>query len=155
MEIEIPGRGLLQLNHLVLDFTGTLSVDGTLITGVRERIKKLSEHMDIYVLTADTFGRAGKELEGLPIKVQILKGPNEDKTKESFVASLGADQTAAMGNGNNDALMLKRAGLGVAIIEGEGCSTQAIMNSDMAVKSIEAGLDLLLKPLRIKAGLRR
>jgi soluble P-type ATPase len=155
VEIEIPGRGLFQLNHLVLDFTGTLSVDGALITGVSERINELSENMDIYVLTADTFGRAEKELVGLPVKVQILKGPGEDKTKEAFVVSLGADQTAAMGNGANDALMLKRAGLGVAILEGEGCSTQAIMNSDITVKSIEAGLDLLLKPLRIKAGLRR
>lgn len=155
MEIEIPGRGSLQLNHLVLDFTGTLSVDGALVPGVSERIKQLSDQMDIFVLTADTFGRAEKELEGLPIKVQILKGPNEDKTKEAFVVSLGADHTAAMGNGNNDALMLKRAGLGVAVIEGEGCSSQAIMSSDIAVKSIEAGLDLLLKPLRIKAGLRR
>mgnify|MGYP001563781915 CR=1 FL=1 len=31
-EIDIPGFGLVKLEHLVSDFTGTLSVDGKLYT---------------------------------------------------------------------------------------------------------------------------
>jgi len=155
MEIEIPGRGRLSLEHLVLDFTGTLSVDGALIQGIRERLKDLAQHMTIHVLTADTFGRAAQELEGLPVKITILKAHAEDRSKEDYVIALGADRVAAMGNGNNDALMLRKAALGVAVLEDEGCSVQALVNADIAVKSARDGLDLLAKPLRIKAGLRR
>jgi hypothetical protein len=31
IEIEIPGFGMVRLEHLVSDFTGTLSVDGKLL----------------------------------------------------------------------------------------------------------------------------
>jgi soluble P-type ATPase len=155
MEIEVPGYGRLSLEHLVLDFTGTLSVDGVLIPGVKERLKDLAQYLTIHVLTADTFGRAAQELEGLPLKITILKAQAEDRSKEDYVIALGADRVAAMGNGNNDALMLRRSALGVAVMEKEGCSVQALVNADLVVKSIGDGLDLLVKPLRIKAGLRR
>lgn len=155
MRIEAPGQGEINIVRLVLDFTGTLSIDGELIPGVAERLRELAETMDIYVLTADTFGKARQALDGLPVKVTILQGPEEDEKKREFVESLGADETAAMGNGNNDALMLKCARLGIAVLEREGCSAQALINADMVVKNIGDGLDLLLKPLRIKAGLRK
>ncbi len=35
--INIPGFGSVRLNHLVSDFTGTLSFNGKLISGVKER----------------------------------------------------------------------------------------------------------------------
>ena len=155
VDIEIPSIGRLEIRSLVLDFTGTLSVDGVLIEGVRERITELSRGLKIYVLTADTFGKAAQALQGLPLEVTILKTDHEDRAKEEFVRSLGADSTAAMGNGSNDSLMLQRAALGIAVLEDEGCSAAAIRNADMVVKSIRDGFDLLLKPLRLKAGLRR
>jgi hypothetical protein len=34
LKIDIPGFGALELEHLVCDFTGTLSVDGRLLSGV-------------------------------------------------------------------------------------------------------------------------
>jgi soluble P-type ATPase len=126
-----------------------------LIQGVRERLQELARNMIIHVLTADTFGRADQELKGLPLEITILKSSAEDRSKEEYVNALGPDQVVAMGNGSNDALMLHKAGLGVAVMEEEGCSVQALLNADMVVKSITEGLDLLAKPLRIKAGLRR
>jgi len=155
MEIEIPGREKLFLRYLVLDFTGTLSVEGALLSGVRERLNELARQLKIFVLTADTFGRAHQELKGLPLEMTVMDSSPEDRIKEDFVVSLGPEKVAAMGNGNNDALMLKAAALGVAVIENEGCSVQALLNADIAVTSIIDGLDLLIKPLRIKAGLRR
>ncbi len=155
MELDIPGRERMDLKFLVLDFTGTLSIEGVLIEGVRERIEEISRYFKIHVLTADTFGRAAAALAGLPLELTILKSPYEERAKEDFVRSLGAHSVAAMGNGSNDASMLKEAGLGVAILEEEGCSMRAVLNADLVVRSIRDGLDLLLKPLRIKAGLRR
>lgn len=35
--IEIPGRELLTLSHLVLDYNGTIAEDGEIIEGIRPR----------------------------------------------------------------------------------------------------------------------
>ena len=49
--IEIPGRKLLSISHIVLDYNGTIAEDGELIEGVKERLLKLKENVDIHVLT--------------------------------------------------------------------------------------------------------
>jgi soluble P-type ATPase len=121
-ELEIPGFGKVELEYLVSDFTGTLSVDGKLIPGVEERLNKTSEFLKIYVLTADTFGRAEKELSGVNCEVIILQGADQDKQKEEFVKKLGAEKVIAFGNGNNDRRMLKAAKIGVCVLLDEGCS---------------------------------
>ncbi|RPI35105.1 MAG: ATPase P, partial [Nitrospiraceae bacterium] len=63
LDIEIPGFGSVKLQHLVTDFTGTLSFDGRLVPGVMERLLSLSEFLNIHVLTSDTFGTAASELK--------------------------------------------------------------------------------------------
>ncbi|AEH22847.1 Haloacid dehalogenase domain protein hydrolase type 3 [Thermodesulfobacterium geofontis OPF15] len=153
-ELEIPGFGLVRLEHLVTDFTGTLSVDGKLIPGVKERLNKISEFLKIHVLTADTFGKAKEALSGINCEIHILQGKDQDLQKEKFVKNLGADKVIAFGNGNNDRKMLKVAKIGVAVLLEEGCSVEALCSADILVKSILDGLDLLLNPLRLKATLR-
>jgi soluble P-type ATPase len=153
-ELEIPGFGLVRLEHLVTDFTGTLSVDGKLIPGVKERLNKISEFLKIHVLTADTFGKAKEALSGINCEIHILQGKDLDLQKEKFVKDLEADKVIAFGNGNNDRKMLKVAKIGVAVLLEEGCSVEALCSADILVKSILDGLDLLLNPLRLKATLR-
>ncbi len=153
-ELDIPGFGLLQLEYLVSDFTGTLSVDGRLIPGVKERLSRIAEFLKIYVLTADTFGKAEEELSGVDCSVIILKGEEHDRQKEEFVRSLGAEKVIAFGNGNNDRRMLRVARIGVCVLLDEGCSVEALTSAKILVKSINDGLDLLLNPLRLKATLR-
>ena len=58
IEVNIPGRCRFQLEHLVLDLNGTLSIDGNIIDGVPERLAALRLLIDILILTADTFGKA-------------------------------------------------------------------------------------------------
>ncbi len=41
LAIDIPGRGQLQIEHLVLDVNGTLAVDGVLIEGVAAGLERL------------------------------------------------------------------------------------------------------------------
>jgi soluble P-type ATPase len=154
VELEIPGFGLVRLEHLVTDFTGTLSVDGKLIPGIKERLNKISEFLKIHVLTADTFGKAKEALSGINCKIHILQGKDQDLQKEEFIKNLGADKVIAFGNGNNDRKMLKVAKIGVAVLLEEGCSVEALCSADILVKSILDGLDLLLNPLRLKATLR-
>jgi soluble P-type ATPase len=154
VSLDIPGFGRVEIRHLVSDFTGTLSEDGRLCEGVRERLKKLSENLQIHILTADTFGTAGAELEGINCRVHILSGQRHDRQKEAYVVELGAETVFALGNGNNDRLMLERARVGVAVCLKEGCSVDAMRSADILVKSTVDGLDLLLNTKRLKATLR-
>lgn len=154
IEIDIPGFGPVRLEHLVSDFTGTLSVNGQLIPKVDARLNKLAESMKIHVLTADTFGKAQTELKGINCEVHILTGENHDTQKEEFVTRLGAQAVVAFGNGNNDRRMLKAARIGIAVLEGEGCAVDALMAANIHVRGAVEGLDLLLNTKRLMATLR-
>lgn len=154
-DLDIPGFGPVRLEYLVSDFTGTLSVDGRLIIGVKERLNKIGEFLEIHILTADTFGRAREELKEIKGRlIHILTGENHDLQKEAYVNKIGPEKTVAIGNGNNDRRMLKAAKIGIAVSEGEGCAVDAIMAVNIHVRSILDGLDLLLNPKRCKATLR-
>ncbi|MGB9715230.1 MAG: HAD family hydrolase [Thermodesulfovibrionales bacterium] len=154
LEIDIPGFGLVKLEHLVSDFTGTLSFDGKLLPGVKSRLNKIAKLLKVHILTADTFGKARQELEGVNCKMHILTGEDHDIQKEEYVKKLGAENVVAFGNGNNDRRMLKTARLGIAVSLGEGCALDALMSADIFVTSAKDGLDLLLNPKRCKATLR-
>ena len=152
--IDIPGFGLVKLEYLVSDFTGTLSIDGILIPEVGARLNKLADLLKVHILTADTFGKARAELKDTKCEVHILTGENHDVQKEEFVNKLGAASVAAFGNGNNDRKMLKAARIGIAVTEGEGCAVDAIVAANIHVRSALDGLDLLLNTKRCKATLR-
>ena len=79
---------------------------------------------------------------------------HQDKQKQQYINQLGAQNCVAVGNGLNDALMLKEAALGIAIMQEEGCATQTLMTSDLLFGSIDELLTALLQPKRIIASLR-
>ncbi len=153
-KVDIPGYGTLELEHLVLDYNGTLAVDGTLVEGVAERLVGLADHLDIHVVTADTFGKARENLEGLPCELVLLEPGGQDEAKGEFVKGLGAGSTAAIGNGCNDRLMLEGAVLGIAVVLDEGASSRTVMAADVVCRSITSALDLLTNPIRLVATLR-
>lgn len=152
--LDIPGFGAVQLQHLVTDFTGTLSVDGKLFPGADWRLNKVAEFLDVHVLTADTLGRAKDELASINCLVRILEGDGHDQQKEAYVRELGADGVIALGNGKNDRKMLLIARIGVAVCLREGCATDALLAADIMATSTVDALDLLLNPKRLKATLR-
>lgn len=154
IRLEIPGSGFLELEHFVTDFSGTLSEDGALLPEIKDKLNELSGKLKIHVLTSDTFGRAKKELEGVNCTLHVLEGKGHTIQKEKYVINLGADKVVAFGNGNNDALMLRAARLGIAVCLREGCSKKAIEASQILVKSPTDAIDLLLLPKRLIATLR-
>ena len=154
LEIDIPGFGFVKLEHLVSDFTGTLSVDGKLVPKVREILNSISEFLKIHILTADTFGIARQELEGINCEIHILTGPDHDVQKENYIRNLGVENVVALGNGINDRKMLKAAKIGIAICLKEGCAKDAYVSSDIIVNSAVDALELLLNTKRLKATLR-
>ncbi len=154
LEIDIPGFGVVKLLHLVSDFTGTLSFNGRLIEGVKDRLNLLSESMDIHVLTSDSFGTAKEELQDVKCETHVLEGEYHDLQKEEYIEKLGTVSTVAFGNGNNDRKMLRVSRIGIAVTEKEGSAVDILMAGDVHVMSITSGLDLLLHPTRLKATLR-
>ena len=153
-DLDIPGFGLIQLKYLVSDFTGTLSVDGSLLPGVKDQLNRIARVLEIHIITADTFGMAQEELKGVDCIIHILSGPDHDLQKEEYVKKIGSDKVVALGNGNNDRKMLKLATIGIAVSEGEGCSVDALMAAKVHVRTATEGLGLLLSPKRLKATLK-
>lgn len=158
IEIQIPGLRTLRVQTLVLDFNGTLACDGRLLPGVAERLCELSKCLDIVVVTADTYGTADTELEGLPVTIgnlaeRLSASVDEDEAKGRLVRSLKAD-VVFIGNGRNDAPSMRAAALGIVLIQAECAAISAIVAADIASTCIENALDLLLKPNRLIASLR-
>jgi P-type E1-E2 ATPase len=154
IKISIPGRDIFTFQHIVLDYNGTMGCDGNLIPGVKERLNLLAENLDVHIITADTFGLCKSSCQGIKAVIHILTSEAGGPEKENYVENLGPAGVMAVGNGNNDALMLSRAAVGVAVLGPEGTSTLAIKASDIVVRDINAGLDLLLNPKRLIATLR-
>jgi len=154
LETSIPGHKTLLLSYLVLDYNGTIARDGRLIAGVRERLEELSKSVSIHILTADTFGSVQKEMTGIPCEVVVIGKENQTRAKADYVRQLGLQKTVTVGNGRNDALMLKEAVLGIAVIQEEGGAVETVLVADIATHSILDALDLLLHPLRLTATLR-
>ena len=154
LEINVPGFGMVRLEYLVTDFSGTLSVDGKLLPGVREQLNTLAQLLTVHIVTADTFGTVQREVKGIQGELKLLSLDDQDIQKEEYVKKLGADHVVAVGNGNNDRRMLRAARLGIAVIEGEGASSQAVMAATIVVRNIADAFNLLLNPTRCKATLR-
>ena len=155
LAIEVPGAGELRLEHLVLDYNGTLAVDGRLIAGVADRLRGLAKTLQVHVVTADTFGQARIGLAGLPCALSVLPPGEQDERKLEYVRALDADRVVAIGNGRNDRAMIEAAALGIAVIQVEGAAVETLLAADIAVSSVLDALDLLASPLRLAATLRR
>jgi len=153
ISVEVPGWGSFSIHHLILDLNGTLTLDGDLIPGVKERIEHLSGNLDIHILTADTLGRAAGNCRDLPVTLHVIGEKNQVEAKQKYLRSLPS-QSVAVGNGRNDTGMLGDAALGIAIVGPEGVFPEALQAADVVVRSINDALDLLICPDRLRATLR-
>lgn len=154
IEIAIPGSAPLRIDHLVLDYNGTLGLDGELIAGVEDRMRLLAQDVQLHVLTADTHGTVRDKVSSVNCILHIICEGDQDRQKAEYLHTVGATCAAAIGNGKNDAMMLSQAVLGIAVLQNEGVSPAAMVSSDIFCKDINDALDLFLKPERIKATLR-
>ena len=154
IELDIPGFGQRAFEHTVLDYNGTLAIDGRVQPGVSSRLSQLKHDMRIHVLTADTFGTVRTTFGQTDYTVHVLPAGDEREAKVEYVRTLGADACVCLGNGANDAAMLAQAGLSMAVLQPEGVAKAALLAAHVLVPGIEAGLDLLLHPSRLKATLR-
>jgi P-type E1-E2 ATPase len=86
----------------------------------------------------------------------VLKVKKEESSTEKarIVRELGPEKVVAIGNGANDAMMLREASLGIGVIGEEGCATSLMKEADFVVTDIIDALSIILHPERIVATLR-
>jgi P-type E1-E2 ATPase len=153
--IAIPNYKTITLTRVVLDYNGTLAKDGILKEEVKALLPEMTKRYEVHVITADTFGSVRAQVKDFDVRVKVLSSENHTLEKEDYVKSLGAKNCAAIGNGNNDARMLKAAEIGIALLGDEGCSVGAVTNSDLVCKSISDALELFISVNRLAATLRK
>jgi P-type E1-E2 ATPase len=155
IRFDIPGVGDYAIEHLVMDVNGTLAVDGQLIEGVAEKIASLHGQLSIHLLTADTHGRQAVIDQQLGLTAVRITPGGESLQKADYVRRLGSEKVAAIGQGANDAEMLVSARLGICVMSVEGVAKETLFASDLVVPTILSALELLEKPMRIAATLRK
>lgn len=152
--VDIPGYRKLELEHLVLDYNGTLAVGGVLLHGVTDLLAQLATKVEVHVVTADTFGAARAALAGRPVSLTIAPTEEQAELKREYVTALRPESVVAMGNGRNDRYMLEVAALGIAVMHQEGVATESVRAADLLCPSIRDALTLLLETRRLIATLR-
>ena len=155
IELNIPGMGTFRLDQLVCDVNGTLAVDGKLLDGVAERLANLRDRLTVHLLTADTHGRQNEIDQELNLAAVRLQAGGEAEQKAAYVTRLGAERVIAIGQGANDALMLRSAALGICILSQEGTAVVTLQSADLLTANIFSAFDLIENPNRIVATLRR
>lgn len=155
IELNIPGMGVIQLDHLVSDVNGTLALDGKLIDGVATAILRLSDRLQVHLLTADTHGKQDIIDQQLGMQAARIPSGGEAEAKAAYVQELGREKVVALGQGMNDACMLREAKIGIGILSPEGLAKDAFIAADLLVPDILSALALLENPLRLVASLRR
>jgi len=156
IEIEIPSLGKIGINNIVFDLNGTLAMTGQISVDVKTQLKLLANTVRVIIASADTRGNLadiGNEL-GVETHRLTLDQP-EDEEKRLLIEGLGAENTAAVGNGINDNKMLKAAKIGIAVMGREGAAVETINNANIVVTDPMHAINLFLQPIRLKSTLRK
>jgi P-type E1-E2 ATPase len=155
IELNIPGRGRLQLEHLVCDVNGTLALDGTLPVGMVRTLNALKDRLMVHIISADTLGTLQSIERQLKIHAIRINPQEEAEQKAAYVRELGGEQVAAIGQGANDAQMLKESAIGICVLSLEGTAIETLMSADLVMPGIFEALELFDKPLRMVSSLRK
>lgn len=154
IEVSVPGFGDLRLQHLVLDYNGTLALDGKPLRGIGAALREVSRLLTVHVVTGNTYGTAVEDLDSLPVLLTLLPAEGQAAAKLDYVSRLGRASCACIGNGRNDRLMLRAAGLGICVLPQEGAAAEALAAAHLVFPTILDALTAFGRPQRLVAALR-
>lgn len=153
MKYSILGHGPFEINNLILDLNGTLSVGGIIPEGVKERLSTVQDMgFRALMLTGNTRNDASRLASELGIEWRLAKTAGD---KKALAVKIGAERCASIGNGLIDLELTRVARLGIVTLQAEGVHTQTLLAADIVVPSINDALDLFIDPNRLTASLRR
>lgn len=152
MKYKPTGVDEIELINVILDLNGTLSVNGFLVDGVKERLNKLKElGFNLYLFTGDQRGNATLlTSEGIN-----LQKATTSEEKEALTRKLDVEKTVAIGNARIDIGMFKPCKLRIGTLQAEGIHTEILSHIDILVPSINNALDLLINPDIFNATMRK
>jgi len=145
-EIDIPNYGKIIVKNVIFDLNGTLQFKGKISEAVVNKFEQIKEIYNVYLVSADNRGNLkelAKKLNVSYIKINP-KEITEAEAKNNELIKLNKDNTIVVGNGNNDALMLKNAVIGITVLGNEGATVKSILNSDVVFPNTISALDFLL-----------
>ncbi len=153
MKYDIPGQGEIELKTIILDLNGTLSIGGVVPEGVKERLDQLKEiGYKVLFFTGNTRNDADDLAADLGIEWKLAKTAED---KRDLALELEPETCASIGNGLIDSELMKVVKLGIVTLQAEGVHIQTLLNSDIAVPTINDALDLFIDPQRLIATMRK
>jgi len=155
MLIEIPKVGSYKIENIVFDFNGTLASGGKVSPRVYRQILGLTKDFNIFIVTADTFNTVREIFDDTEVRVKVISKENGSLDKKDFIAELNSSETIALGNGSNDAFMLKESIIGIGVLGSEGLSIGALENSDLMIRDINDFFEMMKAPKKLIATLRK
>jgi len=155
ISIQRPGMESLELHFVLIDFEGTLAMDGRVHPKAKDKVNLLSKRVTVYILTKSSKGKVEETLKKMKAEILYMTEGDSSQQKLDVLQRLGPHQTAVIGNGFDDVQIMEQAGLGMCVIGKEGSSPEAVAKADLVVASVLDALDFLLKPLRQGATLGR
>jgi P-type E1-E2 ATPase len=155
-EVNIPKLGTIKIKNIIFDMNGTIQFKGQVSDEIVKKFNELKKHFNVYLVSSDTRGNLSAIAQKLGVEYIKIAPANitDAEEKNNVLLKLGKEQTIAVGNGNNDALMLKNALLGIAIIGNEGASSKSILNSNVVFTDPLSAIDFLLDEKIMIATLR-
>ena len=155
ISIQRPGMESLDIHFVLIDFEGTLAMDGRVHPKAKDKVNLLSKRATIYILTKSNREKVEETLRKMKAEILYVAEGDSSQQKLNVLQRLGPHQTAVIGNGLDDGQIMEQAGLGMCVIGKEGSSAEAMAKADLVVTHVLDALDFLLKPLRQRATLGR
>jgi soluble P-type ATPase len=155
ISIQRPGMENLDIHFVLIDFEGTLAMDGRVHPKAKDKVNLLSKRATIIILTKSNREKVEEALRKMKVEILYVTEGDSSQQKLNALQRLGPHQTAVIGNGLDDVRIMEQAGLGMCVIGKEGASAEAMAKADLVVTHVLDALDFLLKPLRQRATLGR
>lgn len=155
ISIQRSGMGSLDIHFVLIDFEGTLAMDGRVHPKAKDKVNLLSKRATLYIVTKSSREKVEETLRKMTVEILYVPEGDSSQQKLNLLQRLGPHQTAVIGNGLDDARIMEQAGLGMCVIGKEGSSAEAVAKADLVVTHVLDALDFLLKPLRQRATLGR
>jgi P-type E1-E2 ATPase len=152
MIYNIPKGETIEINTIVLDLNGTLTVNGKLESSTEKLVKQLqNKGFRLVLISGDIRGNAKAIADKLGMDLYL--GSTSDE-KAAQMQQFDKSKTAAIGNARIDIGTFENAILSIATLQSEGIHTTIIKHVDIIVPSIDNALQLFLDKKSLEGTLR-
>lgn len=153
MKYAVPGVGDIELQTIILDLNGTVTVGGAVPEGTREKLAAVKNlGFQTVFFTGNTRNNADQLAKELGIGWQLASTAEE---KRDLALQMHPETCVSIGNGQIDLELTKAVQLSIVTLQAEGVHTETLLAADIVVPTIIDALDLLIDPDRLIATLRK